>query len=294
MIPHWTMAARSQLFAAVVLTAAAITGNADEIPANSQRRAQAMEFHWQSQQRTGLLIPLYVYPADIHTNRIYNRLIDLKRRYETIPFRVIVNPGSGPGTMVDANYTKAIDRLRGAGCIVVGYVATAYGKRPVTDVRADIDRWKKFYPNTHGIFFDEMIYEDSAAAAEIQVKFNTYARDQGYWPTIANPGTETPGRYFAVDAADTIVVHESESWPTEATLKGDYFGGYSDYPPWTRAILVYSQPDLDLKSVQMSRRYCRWIYVTDDRYRPNDPKADNPWDSLSKHLESICEQLARS
>jgi hypothetical protein len=43
---------------------------------------------------------------------------------------VVVNPASGPGKAADANYTKAIDRLRGAGCVVLGYVTTNYGKRP--------------------------------------------------------------------------------------------------------------------------------------------------------------------
>ena len=94
------------------------------------RRERAQQFHLCAQERTGLLVPLYVYPADIHTNRIYNRLIDLKRRYETVPFWVVLNSASGPGTQVDANHTKAIDRLQGAGCVVLGYVATNYGKRP--------------------------------------------------------------------------------------------------------------------------------------------------------------------
>jgi len=265
---------------------------ADE-PIAAARRERAQQFHLRAQDRTGLLVPLYVYPADIHTNRVYNRLIDLKRRYETVPFWVSVNPASGPGREVDANYTKAIDRLLGAGCVVLGYVSTSYGKRPAADVFADVDRWLEFYPRTQGIFFDEMVYEDTEAAAKHQALLNRYAREAGCWPTVANPGAETPGRYFAVDAADVIVVHEGKDWPDEARLKGDYFGGYSDYPPFTRAVLVHSQPKFDPQPLQMVRRYARWVYVTDDRYVPNDPQADNPWDTLSKHLDAVCEQLAR-
>jgi hypothetical protein len=265
---------------------------ADE-PNAAVRRERAQQFHLRAQERTGLFVPLYVYPADIHTNAVYNRLIDLKRRYETVPFWVIINPASGPGNQVDANYTKAIDRLQGAGCVVLGYVTTSYGKRPAADVHADIDRWLKMYPRTQGIFFDEMIYEDTEVAAKYQAGLNRYAREVGCWPTVANPGAETPGRYFAVDAADVIVVHEAKDWPDEARLKGDYFGGYSDYPPFTRAVLVYSQPKFDPQALQMVRRHARWVYVTDDRYIPNDPLADNPWDTLSKHVEAVCEQLAR-
>lgn len=240
-----------------------------------------------------MLVPLYVYPENVHTNAVWNRLIDVKRRFETVPFWVIVNPASGPGTEVDANYTKGIDRLVGAGCVVLGYVSTSYAKRPAEEVRADIGRWEKFYPRTQGIFFDEMIYEDTDAAVQHQVKLNRYAHNRGYWPTVANPGTDTPGRYFATDAADVIVIHEADTWPTEAKLKGDYFGGYSDYPPFTRAVLTYSQPKFDPATLAMVRKYARWVYVTEDQYRQNDPKADNPWDSLSKHLEEVCEQLAK-
>lgn len=281
---HW--------IAFTVLVNSIAPSHADE-PTPAQLRERAMQFHRRAQERTGVLVPMYVYPENIHTNAVWNRLLDVKRRFETVPFWVIVNPASGPGEEVDANYTKAIDRLHGAGCVVLGYVPTNYAKRPVADVQTDIDRWRKFYPRTHGIFFDEMIYEDTEAAAQQQVKLNRYAHEQGYWPTVANPGTDTPGRYFAADAADVIVIHETEEWPTETKLKGDYFGGYSDYPPFTRAVLVHSQPKFDPKSLAMVRRYARWVYLTEDKYRPNDPTVDNPWDSLSKHLEAMCEQLSK-
>ncbi|HEY7326343.1 MAG TPA: spherulation-specific family 4 protein [Gemmataceae bacterium] len=261
-------------------------------PSRTRRRQEAQEFHLRAQERTGLLVPMYVYPADVHKNRAYNRLIDLKRQYETVPIWVIVNPASGPGKQVDDNYTKAIDRLLGAGCVVLGYVTTSYGKRPAADVQKDIDCWLTMYPRTQGIFFDEMIYEDKAAATAYQAALSQYAHDAGCWPTVANPGADTPGRYFAAGAADVIVIHEGGSWPKEERLKGDYFGGYADYPPFTRAVLLYSQPKIERTAIRMMRKYVRWIYVTEAEYRPDDPKANNPWDRLSKHVAEICSQLA--
>lgn len=255
-----------------------------------ERRQAAREFHQRSIERTGVLVPMYVYPANIHTNPAYNRLIELKRRHETLPFWVIVNPASGPGQQVDANYTKAIDRLRGAGCVVLGYVATSYGKKPAVEVRREIDGWLERYPRIQGIFFDEMVYEDNDAAAQYQAALNRYAHEIGCWPTVGNPGTDTPGRYF-YSAADVIIVHEGDKWPTEERLKGDYFGGYSDYPPFTRAILLHSQPTLDLAAVRMARKYCRWMYVTEGLYRAGDPQAANPWDRLAKHLDELCDCL---
>src|SRR5262249_27102435 len=142
---------------ALVLLAACCV-RADEAPV-ARRLRKAKEFHLRAQQPTGVLVPMYVYPKDVHKNADYNRLMDVKRRYETVPMWVIVNPASGPGTRVDANYTKAIDRLQGAGCVVLGYVSTGYGKRTEAQVKKDIDQWLKLYPRIQGIFFDEMRYE---------------------------------------------------------------------------------------------------------------------------------------
>ena len=50
-------------------------------------------------------------PGGRAPNPAYNRLIDLKRRYESVPIWVIVNPASGPGERADANYARAVDRL---------------------------------------------------------------------------------------------------------------------------------------------------------------------------------------
>jgi hypothetical protein len=204
---------------------------------------------------------------------------------------VILNPASGPGSEVDANYTKAIDRLRGAGCVVLGYVPTSYAKRAVADVQSDIDLWLKLYPRIQGIFFDEMTYQDRESDAKYQAGLSAYAREAGYWPIVANPGADTPGRYFEQDAADVIVIYEGDTWPLEQRLKGDYFGGYADYPPFTRAVLIHSQSELDQPALQMASKYVRWIYVTDGIFRPNDPTAANPWNRLSSFLDALCQQL---
>ena len=270
------------------LVFASISGLEADDGAAARRRQLSQEFHVRSQERTGLLVPLYIYPSDIHKNPTFNRLIDVKRRQETVPMWVILNPASGPGEKIDGNYTKAIDRLRGAGCLVLGYVTTSYARRPEADVRKDIDQWLKMYPRIHGIFFDEMTYEDTEVASKYQTALTHYAHEAGCWPTVANPGADTPGRYFAAGAADVIVIHEGDSWPKEDWLKGDYFGGYSDYPPFTRGVLVYAQPKLDRDALRMVRKYARWIYVTEAVNR----SGNIPWARLSKHLEEICDLLA--
>ncbi len=260
-------------------------------PTAELRRLRSLEFHQQSQQRTGLLVPMYIYPENIHTNADYNRLIELKRRYETVPVWVIVNVDSGPGQQVDANYVKAIDRLHGAGCVTLAYVATRYGQRTAAEVTAELARWHQFYPRVQGVFFDEMLSDDSEPAVQKQMHLRSAAEELGFWPSVANPGTDTPGRYFEAAAANVIVVHEGAEWPKEARLHGDYFGGYADYPPATRAVLVHSMHQLDLDQVRILRKYVRWIYITHDLYRSGTE--DNPWDSLPTYLEQLFETLAK-
>src|SRR5436309_13493064 len=120
--------------ATIIACEPALSQDRDGDPAATQRRMKAQEFYTRVQQRTGVLVPLYVYPSDVHKNAEYNRLIELKLHHGTVPIWVILNPDSGPGKQVDLNYTKVIDRLQGAGCMVLGYVTTSYGKRTSVDV----------------------------------------------------------------------------------------------------------------------------------------------------------------
>ncbi|HJZ93461.1 MAG TPA: spherulation-specific family 4 protein [Gemmataceae bacterium] len=264
---------------------------AEDAPA-ARRRQLAQEFHVRAQERTGVLLPLYVYPGEVDENPAYARIMELRRKYETVPMWVVLSPASGPGERADPNYTKAVGRLRGAGCVVLGYVTTGYAKRARADVQRDIDRWHALYPRAYGVFFDEMVYEDTAAGTEYQAALTRYAHDAGFWPAVANPGVPAPARYFAADAADVIVVHEGAAWPTAEQLRGPA-GGYADHPPFTRGVLVHSQPGLDRAALRAVREHARWVYVTEAVHRPGDPKAANAWDRVSKHLGEICEQLSQ-
>jgi hypothetical protein len=53
---------------------------------------------------------------------------------------LIINPASGPGAAVDANYAAVAASLRASGVTVLGYVHTAYAQRASSLVTADIDK----------------------------------------------------------------------------------------------------------------------------------------------------------
>lgn len=265
-------------------------------PAGS-RLAENQRYFELANQPTGMLIPLYHYPAHIHKNAVFNRLIELKKTYPTVPVCAIVNPSNGPGTgELDQNYVKAIDRLHGAGVVLLGYVSTRYGKQPKQQVLEDIQAWQKRYPKVHGLFLDEMANQTDDATVNYYVTVTSAGHEQGFWPVFANPGTATPEPFFAKQAADVFVIHEGKNWPAEVDLKGDYFGGYADYPPFTRSILVHSQAKFDREQFAIARKHVRWIYVTHDLFDAQGDLNDqnnNPWDALSEHLEQTFQELSR-
>ena len=65
-------------------------------------------------------------------------------------------PEQRPGQPLEPSYASGIARLTAAGIKVIGYVATDYTANSAATVKADIDRWRTFYPGQlSGIFFDE-------------------------------------------------------------------------------------------------------------------------------------------
>jgi hypothetical protein len=67
-----------------------------------------------------------------------------------------MNPSNGPGKSIDPNYVTAVKTVdsAGTGFLVFGYVYTRYGKRPLSSVEADVNKYKSWY-NVDGIFVDQ-------------------------------------------------------------------------------------------------------------------------------------------
>ncbi len=232
--------------------------------------------------RTGVMIPLYSYPADIYNNNAVNSLLATIRKYQDVPFIVIINPGSGPGAVVDGNYTALIKRLQGAGATVLGYVATTYTASTLAVVKADVDQWGVLYPGLDGIFLDEM--SNTIGDEPYYVDITAYCHNAGYFPVVGNPGATVPESYQAQPTSDIIVVVESLGYPTEATLYGNYGGGFADYNVSTRAVISY-QVSYSRAQLELIRKYAGWIYLTDDT-------AANPYDNISSYLEQTVADLS--
>src|SRR5207249_3576007 len=101
--------------------------------------------------RLRLLVPAYFYPGGAGSAE-WRRLLEAPDAAAVV---IIVNPDSGPGKAADPKYERVIDQARDKGFTLIGYVSTKYAKRPIREVKEDVDRWVKLYPRVQGIFFDE-------------------------------------------------------------------------------------------------------------------------------------------
>lgn len=246
----------------------------------------------------GILLPFYVYPNNPYSDATVTALLGLIRKYRDIPFIIVINPSSGPGTVWDGNYAAFITVLKAAGATVCGYVSTTYAGtispfRTEAQVKADIDGWQTIYATTpiSGIFLDEMSYEASASNIALYKEYTDYSHSRNLYPVIGNPGTNSLGAYESTRTSDIIVVHESTKWADTATMEaamlGPYVDQHIDYNYALRAALIYgATAPLDAFFYRRLARAVRWIYVTDDVLSPN------PWDSVSGLLEELCAILA--
>lgn len=221
-----------------------------------------------------LLVPAYFYPTGIGDD--WSRMATAAKK---ISLTAIMNPGNGPGTTTDSNYSSSIANMHASGGRVVGYLYTDYANRPLSDVKTEVDRWVTLY-NIDGIFVDEMAHDNNAAHISYYSQLYSYVKSKGKDLTVVgNPGVATLEPYVATPTVDTVVTFEN-------------FTGYaSDTPPaWTNnypssrfANLPYEVSSSGTMSSYLAtaqQRNVGNIYITDDG-------ADgNPWDSLPGYWDS--------
>ena len=217
---------------------------------------------------TNLLIPAYFYPAGPGDD--WSRMATAAK---TVSLTAIMNPGNGPGTTTDPNYTPVIANMHAAGGRVIGYLYTSDGSRPLASVETDVDRWVSLY-NIDGIFVDEMANDNDPAHLTYYSQLYSYIKSKGKdLSVVGNPGTSTLEQYVSTPTVDTVTTFEDSAGYSTATP-----------PSWTTkyqssrfANLPYQVSSSSTMTSYLTlaqQRNVGNIYVTDDG-------ADgNPWDRL--------------
>ena len=215
---------------------------------------------------SGVVIPLYTYPTD----GSWAASLQAKNAHPNVPIIAIINPSDGPGGSSDSNYVQGVKNFQAAGIIVIGYVATGYASHGMSDLDAQISRYKNWY-SVNGIFFDEMA--NNQGNENYYSTLNTYVKSLGMTYTMGNPGTTTLKSY--VGTLDSIIIYESAgtpslSYPASATF-------YPSYSKSNFGFLAYSVPSLDTSFETSTSTYVQWMYITNDGL-------SNPWDTLPSYF----------
>jgi hypothetical protein len=225
------------------------------------------------------LIPLYIYPQVINGRSNWLPMVEAARK---IPVVAIINPNSGPGGKPNSDYTQGLNLLQKGGVKTIGYVATNYGKRPIEQVKTDIDLYNAHF-NVQGIFLDE--------GASSSQQLNYYDEIYRYIKSknklqqvVVNPGTQLDEAYFSKSVTDQAVIFENfgREWPTYQP--STYASKYSRQ---RFALMLHGVVDrAKMQSyIELAvKRNIGYVYITSDT-------DSNPWDSLPSYWSAEVETI---
>lgn len=217
-----------------------------------------------------VMVPLYRYPGAVW--------LQVETGAPTVQM-TIVNPASGPGRRPDSRFALAVQALE-RKFLVLGYVATDYGKIPISTVMRQITAYFDWY-HVNGIFLDNTT--TSCQAGGPITYYGAVSRTiRQKWPQatiVMNPGT-IPGACYASQAS--ILVTYEGPWK-----------GYAQYRPqaWMLsdhasqfANLISRLPGQDVaRAAKLAwERHAGWLYLTNRGGRG----ADNAYDRLPSYFNA--------
>ncbi len=223
-----------------------------------------------------VLVPAYFYPV---VGSPWGRLVAQAAAH---PGRVaaIGDPANGPGAVLDPNYVTVFSAFRAAGGYLFGYVDSAYGTRPIAQVRADIDTWYAWY-HVDAIFLDQMDNTPGAHEAYYQAIAQYVRRRHFTAIVLANPGVSAPSTYLEWNGApvlSALCTYENgtgfSSWTADAWTGAFDRRSFSVLP--YKLTAAEWQPAVDHAFAQN----VGWFYATND-------DLPNPWDTLPPWFESM-------
>ncbi len=219
-----------------------------------------------------LWVPAYYYPFGPGL-RQWNHLIASAK---LAPIVAIVNPASGPGDHVDTNFAAVLPRARKAGITLVGYIGTQYGRKPLEQVRREMETYLSYYPDIRGFHFDEQ----SSRAADVDYYTELYRDVHRRIPdalVLTNPGTLCDRAYAARPAADVISLFENERG-IDRYRPPDWAGKFPSSRFCVQAHAVATANDMKHAVARAARLKVGYVFITDD-------VLPNPYDRLPSYWD---------
>jgi hypothetical protein len=243
-----------------------------------------------SARQVGVYVPLYEYPYLEDQGSMWEGVVRAKASHPAVPFVVTINPWSGPGIWQDPAYIEGTSQLRKAGIeYVLGYVSTGYARQDsgysMAELKAQIDRYREWYPDVNGIMLDEV--NSGGSQVSFYRELVSYARAKGMEYVLANPGTNVNEKY--VGMFDSMMIFEGKKLPTVAQLQANTF--YPKYPPEYFSFAARDIPSLDPDYVDEIKDYVGIFYITDSVETAGD---DNPYDALPSYFSDLLALLDES
>ena len=202
---------------------------------------------------TGLIVPLYgQFNA---TNGQWDQLVIAKTAHPEIPIVAIVNAANGSGTARDDGYASAIQKLRTAHILVLGYIWTSQGQRPISDVEQDSVNYLNWY-DVDGVYFDQMAQQPGMEA--YYSSLTQYAKSLGMVMTVGNPGASTALSY--VGTVDTIVIYETVGPPSLSYLASWEKTGFGRQ---NFAFIAFDVPGFNQTYAKVAAASVGYMFLTD-------------------------------
>lgn len=235
-----------------------------------------------------LAVPAYVIPGQ-------PELITLEKM-NPAPAVVILNPDNGDGPF-NSQWQAQADRLRARGIVVLGYVHTDGGTRPIADTEASISNYLQSSsgaPHVSGIFLDEI----PSTCWPLPYYASLYAYIQQADPgafVVANPGAPVSACYLQSRRriAQTFVTFEHDASTYLSSFQGNVMepnGRFSlgqQYPATEFWHMIYSASSSQMPRITalVAARHAGWAYIT-------DANLPNPYDTLPSYIAAEARAMA--
>jgi hypothetical protein len=199
---------------------------------------------------TGLIVPLYG-----QWGTEWEQLIQAKQAYPAVPVVAIVNAADGSGNARNPGYASAIDKLKAVGIVVLGYVWTLDGRRPIPSLEPDIVHWGAWY-GVNGIYFDQM--PQKAGMESYYAYMSQFTKSHGMTMTMGNPGANTSLSY--VGTVSTVIISEQVGLPSLQYLASWDRPGYGK---GSFAFIAEEVPDFNSTYAALASASVGLMFITD-------------------------------